>query len=108
MFLYIHFGKHYALLSRDKHLLVNAAAREAMLWAFAGSVLWIIQEYVLRGTDLWNSYSGLDWQMQWLVLGGAVALAVATFIVWRWMLLLWGVAVAVVLFLRLSRPKDSL
>jgi hypothetical protein len=50
----------------------------------------------------------LDWQMQRLVLGGAVALVAATFVAWRWMLPLWGLAAAVALYLRFSRPKDSL
>ena len=108
IFLLLHFGKHYSLFSADEHLPVNAAVREAMLWAFIGPVLWILQEYVFRGTELGNSYSGLDWQMQRLVLGGAVTLGIATFLAWRWMLPLWGLAAAVVLYLRFSRPKDSL
>jgi hypothetical protein len=107
-FLLLHFGKHYSLLSPDQHLPVNAAAREAMLWAFIGPALWILQEYVLRGTELWNSYSGLDWQMQRLVFGGACALVLVTFVAWRWMLPLWGLAAAIALYLRFSRPKDSL
>ena len=59
---------------------MNAAAPEAMLWAFIGPAVWILQEYVLQGTELWASYSGLGWQMQRLVLGGAVALVVVTFV----------------------------
>ena len=106
IFLNLHFGKHYSLLSPDEPL--NAAAREAMLWAFIGPGLWILQEYVLRGTELGNSYSGLDWQMQRLVLGCAVAVVVGTFLAWRWMLPLWGLAAAFVLYLHFSRPKDSL
>ena len=45
---------------------------------------------MLQETELWASSSGLDWQMQRLVLGGAVVLVVATFVAWRWMLPLWG------------------
>jgi len=108
IFVVLHFGKCYSLLSNDEHLPVNAAVREAMLWALIGPVLWILQEYVFRGTELGNSYSGLDGDMQRLVLGGAVALGVATFLAWRWMLPLWGLAGAVVVYLRLSRSKDSL
>ena len=108
IFVVLHFGKGYSLLSNDEHLPVNAAVREAMLWALIGPVLWILQEYVFRGTELGNSYSGLDGDMQRLVLGGAVALGVATFLAWRWMLPLWGLAGAVVVYLRLSRSKDSL
>ena len=59
IFLRLHFGKHYSLFSPEEHLSVNAAARESMLWAFIGPVLWILHEYVLRGTDLWDSFS--DW-----------------------------------------------
>ena len=108
IFLHLHFGKHFSLLSHVEQLPVNAAAREAMLWAFIGPAVWIFQEYVLQGNELWASYSGLDWQMQRLVLGGAVALVVATFVAWRWMLPLWGLAAAVALYLHFSRPKDSL
>lgn len=79
MFLFLHFGKQYSLLSPGEHLPEIIAPREGMLRAFIGAVLWIVQENVLRGTELWNSYSGLDCQMQRLVLGGAVALVVATF-----------------------------
>ena len=79
IFLHLHFGKHFSL-SDVEQLPVNAAAREAMLWAFVGPAVWIFQEYVLQGTELWASYSGLDWQMQRLVLGGAVALVVVTFV----------------------------
>jgi len=107
IFLLLHFGKHYSLFSPEEHLPVIASVREALLWAIIGPVLWTLQEYVFRGTELWNSYSGLDWQMRRLVLAGAGGLAVATFLAWRWMLPLWGLVASVVLYLRLSRPKDS-
>ena len=107
-FLLVQFGKHYSLLSPSRTLTVSAAVRQAMLWALVGPFLWALQEYVLRGTELWKSYSSLDWQMQRLVLAGTVALVVATFLAWRWMLPVWGLSAAVALYLRFSRPKDSL
>jgi hypothetical protein len=108
IFLLLHFGRHYSLFSPEEHLPVNASLRGALLWAFIGPVLLILQEYVFRETELGNSFSGLDWKMQRLVLAGAGGLGVATLVAWRWMLPLWGLAAAVVLYLRLSRPKDSL
>jgi hypothetical protein len=64
IFLHLHFGKHFSLLSDVEQLPANAAVREAMLWAFIGPAVWIFQGYVLQGTELWASYSGLGWQMQ--------------------------------------------
>jgi hypothetical protein len=35
-------------------------------------------------------------------------LVTATVLAWRWMLPLWGLEAAVVVYIRFSRPKDSL
>ena len=51
---------------------------------------------------------GLDGQVQRIVVSGVAAMVAATFIAWRWMLPLWGLAASVALYLRFSRPKDSL
>jgi|SRR6266498_615657 len=110
IFLDLHFLgiKHYYPSFHREYLPVNAAALQAILWAFISPILWVLQEYVLRGSDVWTSYRSLDWQIQRLVLAGAVAIIAATVIAWRWMLPLWGLAAAVALYLRFSRPKDSL
>jgi hypothetical protein len=100
--------KHYYPSFHREYLPVNAAALQALVWAFIGPISFVLHEFVLRRSDLWRSYSSLDWQIQRLVLAGAVVLIAATVIAWRWMLPLWGLAVAVALYLRFSRPKDSL
>jgi hypothetical protein len=100
--------KHYYPSFHREYLPVNAAALQAFVWAFIGPISFVLHEVVLRRSDLWRSYSSLDWQIQRLVLAGAVVIIAATVIAWRWMLPLWGLAAAVALYLRFSRPKDSL
>jgi hypothetical protein len=110
MFLDLHFlgtNEYYPSFHRE-YLPANAAAIRAFLWAFTGPVLWVLQEYVLRGSEVLRFYRSLDWQIQGLVLGGAVTIMIATVVAWRWMLPLWGLAAAVALYLHFSRPKDSL
>ena len=110
LFLDLHFVgiRRYVPTFHRQYLPANAAAFQAAFWALLGPVLWVLDEYVLRGTELWRSYSGLDWQIQRLVLAGVVGIVTATVFAWHWMLPLWGLAAAVALFLRFSRPKDSL
>jgi hypothetical protein len=110
IFLDLHFVgiRHYYPSLHREYLPVNAAALQASFWALIGLVLWVLQEYALRGSDLWTSFRGLDWQIQRLVLAGAALMVAATVGAWRWMLPLWGLAAAVALYLRFSRPKDSL
>ncbi len=86
---------------------MNLAAHQAAYWALAGPVLWLLDD-VLRGNDLWTSFWSLGYQIQGLVLAGAAAVIAATVVAWHWMLPLWALAVAVTLYLRFSRPKDSL
>jgi hypothetical protein len=107
IFLDLHFLgiKHYYPSFHREYLPVDAAAVQAILWALIGPVLWVFQEYALRRSDAWTS---LDWQIQRLILAGAVASIAATIIAWRWMLPLWGLAAAVAWYLHFSRPKDSL
>jgi hypothetical protein len=107
MFLYLHFlgVKNYYPSFHREYLPVDAAAIQAFLWALLGPVVWVLQEYVLGRSNAWTS---LDSQIQGLILAGAVGTIAATLIAWRWMLPLWGLATAVALYLRLSRPKDSL
>ena len=109
-FLALHFVgiRHYYPSLHREYLPVNAAAYQAIFWALMGPVLWMFQEYVLRGSDLWTSVQGLGWEIQRLVLAGAAAMVAATVVAWRWMLPLWGLAAAVALYLRFTRPKDSL
>jgi hypothetical protein len=110
MFLDLHFLgiKHYIPSFHREYLPANAAATQALLWAFMGPILWVLEEYVLRGSEVLRSYRSLDWQIQQLVLGGAAAIMAATVVAWHWMIPLWGLAAAVALYLRFSRPKDSL
>jgi len=100
--------KHYSPSFYREYGPVKAAVLQALVWALIGPVWVVLHEFVLRQSDLWRSYSSLDWQIQRLVLAGAVAIIAATVLAWRWMLPLWGLAVAVVLYLRFTRPKDSL
>jgi hypothetical protein len=110
IFLDLHFVgiRHYYPSLHREYLPVNAAALQASIWALMGPVLWVLQEYVLRGNDLWKSFRDLDWEIQRLVLAGAAGMVAATVVAWRWMLPLWGLAAAVALYLRFSRPRDSL
>jgi len=109
VFLDLHFIgiKHYNPSFHREHLPVNEAAHRAVDWAFAGPILWLL-DGVLRGNELWTSFWALNYQMQGLVLGGAAAIIAATIFAWHWMLPLWGLAAAIALYLRFSRPKDSL
>jgi len=109
VFLDLHFigVKHYVPSFHREHLAVNLAAHQAAYWALGGPVLWLLDD-LLRRNDLWTSFWSLDYQIRGLVLAGATALIAATVVVWHWMLPLWGLAVAVTLYLRFSRPKDSL
>jgi hypothetical protein len=110
VFLELHFVgvKRYYPSFRREYLPVNAAAVQASFFALIGPALWVLQEHVLRRNDMWTSYWSLDWQFRGLVLAGTVAVITATVVSWRWMLPLWGLAAAVALYLRFSRPKDSL
>lgn len=109
VFLDLHFigVKHYVPSFHRENLSVNLAAHQAAYWALAGPVLWLLDD-VLRGNDLWTSFWSLGYQIQGLVLAGAAAVIAATVVAWHWMLPLWALAVAVTLYLRFSRPKDSL
>lgn len=109
VFLDLHFIgiKHYNPSFHREYLPVNAAAHQAVYWAFAGPILWLLDD-ALRRNELWTSFWGLDYQIRGLVLGGAAAIIASTVFAWHWMLPLWGLAAAVALFLRFSRPKDSL
>src|SRR5579871_6755339 len=91
-FLDLHFFgiRHYYPSFHREYLPVNPAALQASFWALIVSVLCMIEEYVLQGTDLWTSFQDLDLQVQRLVLAGAAGLGVATFVAWRWMLPLWA------------------
>lgn len=60
--------RHYYPSFHREYLSVNAAALQALSLAFLGPVVWVLQEYVFRRSDV---YSGLDWQMQRLVWGGS-------------------------------------
>ena len=109
VFLDLHFigVKHYNPSFHRDQLPVNLAAYQAVYWAFGGPVLWLLDD-VLRRNDLWTSFWGVDYQIRGLVLAGAAATVAATVVAWHWMLPLWGLAVAVTLYLRFTRPKDSL
>jgi hypothetical protein len=110
VFVDLHFVgiKSYYPSFHREYLPVNAAALQAIWWALIGPILWVLDEYALRGSDLWASFWGLDWQIRRLALAGATIMVAATVVAWRWMLPLWGLAAAVALYLRFSRPKDSL
>lgn len=107
-FFRFHFGRLFSLFSSVEHLPVNAAVRKAVLWALVGPALWTLQKYVLPGAELSESLSDSDWEVERIVFGIALALVFFTFFSWRLMLPLWGVAAAVALYPRFSRPKDSL
>jgi len=109
LFLDLHFigVKHYYPSFHRELLPVNLAAHQAAYWALAGPVLWLLGD-ALRPNDLWTSFWGLDYQIRGLVLAGAAAAIAATVVAWHWMLPLWVTAIAVTLYLRFSRPKDSL
>ena len=70
IFLDLHFVgiKHYYPSLHREYLPVNAAALQAIWWALIGPVLWVLQEYALRGSDVRASFWGLDWQIRRLVL----------------------------------------
>ena len=70
VFLDLHFIgiKHYNPSFHREYLPVNAAAHQAVYWAFAGPILWLLDD-VLRRNDLWTSFWGLDDQIRGLVLG---------------------------------------
>jgi hypothetical protein len=87
--------KHYYPSFHREPLPLNAAAIQALLWAFIGLVVWMLHEHVLLQSEQWRSYWSLDWQIQRLVLGGAVVVITATIFAWRWILPLWGLAAAV-------------
>ena len=109
VFFDLHFAgiKHYNPSFHREYLPMNAAAHQALSWAFAGPILLLLHD-VLRSSDLWTSFWGLDYQIRGLVLCGAAIIVAATVLSWHWMLPLWGLAAAVALYLRFSRPKDSL
>lgn len=110
IFLDLHFvgtSHYYPSFHRD-YLPVSPAAHQAILWALVGPVLWVLQEYALRDNETWSSFWGLDSELRGLVLGAAALMVAMTVVAWRWMLPLWGLVAAVALYLRFSRPKDSL
>ena len=108
-FLDLHFVgiRHYNPSLYREYLPVNAAAHQAVYWAFAGPIFWVLDD-LLRRNELWTSFWSLDYQIQGLILAGAAVIIAATVTAWHWMLPLWGLAAAVALYLRLSRPKNSL
>jgi len=61
--------KEYSPSFHREYLSVNAAIAQAAAWAFVGPVLWLFHDYVLRGTEMWRSFSELDWQIQRVLLG---------------------------------------
>ncbi len=109
LFLEMHFIgiKHYSPSFHREYLPVSAAAHQAFYWTFAGPILWLLDDS-LRGNEMWTSFWGLDYEIRGLVLAGAVGIVLATVLAWRWILPVWGLAAAVALYLRFSRPKDSL
>ena len=109
VFLYLHFigTRHYSPSFHREYLPVSAAAHQAAYWAFAGPILWLLDD-LLRQNDLWTSFWGLDYEVRGLILAGAVGIIAATVLAWHWMLPLWGLTAAVALYLRFSRPKGSL
>jgi len=54
--------------------------------------------------NLWSS----DWPWGNLMFGGLTALIIFTVFAWRFMIPFWLLIGSVVLYLRYSRPKDSL
>src|SRR3954468_16861183 len=75
VFLNLHFIgiKHYNPSLHREYLTVDAAAHQAVDWAFAGPILCLLHD-VLKGYELWTSFWGLDYQIQGLVLAGAAAI----------------------------------
>ena len=109
IFLELHFVGvgHYSSSFHREHLPTVTAARQAIWWALIGPVRWVLQQNARPG-DWWTAFWSLDWQIRRLVLAGAVLTVFATIVSWRWMLPLFGLALAFVLYLHFSRPKDSL
>jgi hypothetical protein len=109
-FLKFHFvgTKQYFPSFHREYLSVNAAIAQAAAWALVGPVLWLFHDYVLRGTEMWRSFSELDWQIRRVLLGAVAGMATVTVLAWRVMLPFWGLVAAVALYMRFSRPKDSL
>lgn len=109
VFLELHFigVKHYTPSFHREYLPVSAAPHEAIYLAFAGPVLWLLDD-VLRRNDLWTSFWSLDYEIRGLVFAGVAGAIGVTVVAWHWMLPLWGLVGCVVLYLRFSRPKDSL
>ena len=58
--------------------------------------------------DLWAWFWSVNWDVRRLVVAGAVGTVVMTVLFWKVMLPLMGAAIAVTIFLRLSRAKESL
>jgi hypothetical protein len=110
IFLYLHFVgvKQYVPSFHREYLPVNSALVQAAFWALMAPVLWLLNDFILRDIELWRSFSGLDWQIQRLIIAGVVSMVVVTVVAWRLMLPFWGLAAAVALYMRFSRPKDSL
>jgi hypothetical protein len=91
-----------------EYLPVKDSIVQARVWAFIGPALWLLHDYVLQGSELWRSFSGLDYPMQRLVVAGLVGMVTFTVLAWQIMLPFWGLAAAIAFYLRFSRPKDSL
>lgn len=109
VFLDLHFIglKHYTPSFHREHLPFKVAAYRAAYWGLGGPILWLLDD-ALRRNELWTSFWSLDARIQGLALAVAAVVIVATIVAWQWMLPVWGLAVAVTLYLRLSRSKDSL
>ena len=58
--------------------------------------------------DLWAWFRSLDWYVQRLVVAGTVGTVMLTVLFWKVMVPLIGLAMAVTVWLRLSRAKESL
>lgn len=108
-FLDLHFVgiKHYDPSFHREFLPVSLAAHQAAYWALGGLALCLL-DHVLRQNDFWRLFWNLNYQIRGFVLAGAAGAIAATILAWHWMLPLWALVVAVTLFLRVSRPKDSL
>ena len=60
------------------------------------------------GRYLWESFCSLNFTQQRMLVTAVLGVSVATVLFWKAMVPLIAVAIAVVLYLRISRPKESL
>lgn len=59
-------------------------------------------------TELWREIWSLEWPLRRLLIAGVLFVVILTILAWRVMAPLLLVAVLVALYLRYSRPSDSL